>query len=290
MCDDSIKIEIEEIKGDDGKQIEMEKDTKQQSVKKTLFQALMKGGMKEVVDLYKTSNAVRKEKITRSGDTALHIAISNGEEDVVEKLVRVIGQGSEAVATLNVANEKGNAALHFAPSVGNKRMRECIVNSNNKPKELLEARNKEGETPFFLAALHGKKEAFLFLHDAYGKDERSKYYRRNNGDTILHCAIADEYFVRIASNNVITLLRNFIRGITPLHLLASKPSAFKSGSHLRGWSKLIYHCKRQGIYIDDLQQHKQRKESQMIKTYEEEVKPKHIKLLAAFLRALLENT
>lgn len=32
-------------------------------------------------------------------------------------------------------------------------------------------------------------------------------------------------------------------GFSPLHLLASKPSAFKSGSQLSLWSRIIYHCK-----------------------------------------------
>ncbi|KAK6940774.1 PGG domain [Dillenia turbinata] len=274
MCSDGIQIEIEEIKGDDSKQNEMEKDTKQPSVKKTLFHVVMKGDMKAVVKLYKTDRAVQKEKITRSGDTALHIVISNGEEDIVEQLVSAIGKEKDAVATLNIANEQGNTALHFAASVGNKRMCEYIVNSNNKPKELLSARNKEGETPFFWAALYGKKEAFLSLYEAYGKDAGSECYRRNNGDTILHCAIAGEHFD--LAYQIILLYKELSNsfnedGITPLHLLASKPSAFKSGSHLRGWNKLIYHC----IYIDDLQQQKQQKESPMIKTYDEEKKPKH---------------
>ena len=36
-------------------------------------------------------------------------------------------------------------------------------------------------------------------------------------------------------------------GITPLHLLASKPSVFKSGSHLGWWKSIIYHCKYYSI-------------------------------------------
>ena len=32
-------------------------------------------------------------------------------------------------------------------------------------------------------------------------------------------------------------------GMTPLHLLASKPSAFKSGNDLRWFENIIYHCK-----------------------------------------------
>ncbi|KAL4604559.1 hypothetical protein ACB092_10G201400 [Castanea dentata] len=32
------------------------------------------------------------------------------------------------------------------------------------------------------------------------------------------------------------------KGITPFHLLANKPFAFKSGSHLRWFEDIIYHC------------------------------------------------
>ncbi|KAK7848242.1 hypothetical protein CFP56_005470 [Quercus suber] len=31
-------------------------------------------------------------------------------------------------------------------------------------------------------------------------------------------------------------------GITPLHLLASKPSVLRSGSHIGWWKSIIYHC------------------------------------------------
>ncbi|KAK4560192.1 hypothetical protein RGQ29_009103 [Quercus rubra] len=38
-------------------------------------------------------------------------------------------------------------------------------------------------------------------------------------------------------------------GITPLHLLASKPAVFRSGFHLGRWKKIIYHC----IYVNELE-------------------------------------
>lgn len=31
-------------------------------------------------------------------------------------------------------------------------------------------------------------------------------------------------------------------GCTPLHVLANKPTSFKSGSHIRGWRNFIYYC------------------------------------------------
>jgi len=43
-----------------------------------------------------------------------------------------------------------------------------------------------------LAALNGNKETFCFLSGE--RTEAQHYVRRNNGDTILHAAIAGEYF------------------------------------------------------------------------------------------------
>ena len=42
-----------------------------------------------------------------------------------------------------------------------------------------------------------------------------------------------------------TELVNYVNGdgMTPLHLLASKPSAFKSGCHLKWFENIIYNCK-----------------------------------------------
>ena len=56
------------------------------------------------------------------------------------------------------------------------------------------ARNDDRETPFFLAALYSKKGAFLRLHQICGTENGYKYSRRKDGDPILFCAIARDYF------------------------------------------------------------------------------------------------
>nr|POF00856.1 hypothetical protein CFP56_47668 [Quercus suber] len=38
-------------------------------------------------------------------------------------------------------------------------------------------------------------------------------------------------------------------GITPLHLLASKPSVLRSGSHIGWWKSIIYHC----MHVEELE-------------------------------------
>uniref|UniRef100_A0A2N9I719 Uncharacterized protein n=1 Tax=Fagus sylvatica TaxID=28930 RepID=A0A2N9I719_FAGSY len=121
-------------------------DPEMENVKKYLFKIAMQGKWEKVVEIYRTNPMAHKAKLTRSGDTALHIAVSDGQEERVEELVGSI---------ISVKRES-------------KEIKECIANVD---KSLVGARNHDNETPFFLAALYGKKEAFLCLHELCGYRE-----------------------------------------------------------------------------------------------------------------------
>ncbi|XP_075639927.1 uncharacterized protein LOC142611703 [Castanea sativa] len=105
-------------------------------------------------------------------------------------------------------------------------------------------RNKEGKSPLFLAALLGRTEIFFHLHSFCESHLDTSYYRKEDGETILHCAIKREYWdlayriLLLHGELAICVDEN---GILPIHLLAEKPSAFPSGCHLGWWSKIIYY-------------------------------------------------
>ncbi|XP_059436133.1 uncharacterized protein LOC132169060 [Corylus avellana] len=214
-----------------------------------LFHKAMRGDWDEVVKIYRSDKRAHKAKITKSGDTALHIAVSDDKEEIVEEVTAEIrANGEEGVEALKVKNEQGNTALHVAASMGSVGMCQCIAEVD---KSLVGVRNEDGETPFFLAAVHGKKEAFLCLLRICGLGEGLLYSRRNDGETILHVAIAGDYFD--LAFQIIHLFENLVdsvnqHGFTPLHLLAAKPSAFRSGSHFGRCQTIIYHC----IFVDEL--------------------------------------
>ncbi|KAI4301216.1 hypothetical protein L6164_034516 [Bauhinia variegata] len=222
------------------------------TIKKDLFKIAMKGKWDEVVKIYKKNPMVHDAQITRSGDTALHIAVSDGQEDAVAEMVKLVQ--SERVPALRIQNERGNTALHFAASMGSVAMCQQIASTDPS---LVDIRNFDGETPIFLAALHGRKEAFLCLHYICfpSPDQPVNYSNctRNDGDTILHCAIAGDYFD--LAFQIIHLYGDLVnrvneKGSTPLHLLATKPSAFRSGSRLQRFENIIYHC----IYVGELKE------------------------------------
>ncbi|KAM2902006.1 hypothetical protein FF1_007934 [Malus domestica] len=212
-----------------------------------LFKITLTSQWKEVVRTYRLDPRAHMAKITESGDTALHVAVSDGQEEHIEELVKLVSTNE----LLQVPNERGNTPLHIAASMGNVRMSECIARHHPM---LVGALNKENETPLFSAALYGKKSAFLCLHyicSLHDNQQRYKYCRRKDGNTILHCAIARDYFD--LAFQIIDLYEELVfyvneEGQSPLHLLASKSYAFASGSRLGPWDKIIYNY----VYVGKL--------------------------------------
>ncbi|XP_057461123.1 uncharacterized protein LOC130751544 [Actinidia eriantha] len=177
-----------------------------QEIYKILSNYALKGDWDTILEIYQQFPEVHDANITITHDTALHMAVLSGQEDVVKKLVHIISMtgdriGDAAKKAVNVQNERGNTPLHLAAAMGNVEM--CKLLAKVDVKLITDVRNSESETPFFVAALNGKKDAFLCLHDLIipGGDENEKttkgygYCRRNHdGQTILHVAIEKEYF------------------------------------------------------------------------------------------------
>nr|XP_023873287.1 uncharacterized protein LOC111985870 [Quercus suber] len=182
--------------------------------------------------------------ITKLGGTVLHLAAYHNLEDIFELLLQQLAPGSLLAKTyLKRKNFKGNTPLHYAASVGSVRTCRSIIDKADST-TLLSVRNNEGETPLFSAVLHGHKDAFLYLDSICCPEEISNYWTRKNDDTILLCAISEEHYelslIILRKYRALVNLGNK-DGMTPLHLLASKPSAFKSGNDLRWFENIIYH-------------------------------------------------
>ncbi|XP_052306579.1 uncharacterized protein LOC7480678 isoform X2 [Populus trichocarpa] len=249
------------------------------TTRSSLFQYAMSDGWDKVIEIYTRKSVAHCAKITNSGNTALHIAVMDGKKTTVEQLVSLMSI-EEAAKALRVKNERGNTPLHLAAFVGNASLCDCLAskiyldeefrnssrneqdknNQNSSDKIgagyekycILGERNKENQTPLFLAAVMGKTDAFLCLHSHVLHRYRESYYTGgksfytgNKGDTILHVAISGEYFD--LAFQIIHLYPKLVdmkneRGMSPLHCLASRHTAFKSGVHLRPYHNIIYHC------------------------------------------------
>ncbi|XP_034700005.1 uncharacterized protein LOC117925188 isoform X3 [Vitis riparia] len=208
---------------------------------KELFDKVMKKEWTEVVKMYKQNLGLHTAKITSSGDTALHIAVSEGSVDMVEQLIKVLDSKGMKDA-LNIQNEHGNTPLHLAAAMGNRAMCKCIIEVDES---LVDKRNEDSHTPLFLTALHGKKEAFIFLLEICEQQGIKRYYRGKSGETILHCAINGEYFelaILILERHEELVAYMNERGMSPFHLLASKPQIFRSCTYFTWLERIIYSC------------------------------------------------
>ena len=80
------------------------------------------------------------------------------------------------------SNYDGDTALHVAVMEGDAKMAAALIKRN---KDLLHACNKQRESPLHKAALYGESKIFWLLK----KNGGDYSARRQNGDTVLHCAI-----------------------------------------------------------------------------------------------------
>ncbi|KAI3469975.1 hypothetical protein Pfo_026638 [Paulownia fortunei] len=241
-----------------------EMQTNGETFQDDLFKLTMEKKWQEVVEIYRRHPSAHRTKLTKSEETALHIAVSTYNSKspshaiYIEQMICLIEKGGSSIDVLSMQNAKGDTPLHLAAAVGWLTICKCIA---SKHWELISIRNVNGETPLFVAAHHGKLQAFLCFHELYNdkKDQEADpdecLCRRKDGNTILHSAISGEYF-RLAYQIISCYpkLVNFVNveGESPLHVLARKPYVFRSSSQLGFYDSIIYHC----VFVDELKQQK----------------------------------
>ncbi|KAI5409055.1 hypothetical protein KIW84_054753 [Lathyrus oleraceus] len=233
-------------------------DTAYTSEEDKLRGCTIEGKWEEVEKLYKSDPKFSKINISKSRGTALHVAVNEDNGKVVRNLVdSIISQKNEKA--LEYKNQKGDTPLHLAASKGFKDICECIIGKNGERKYLIDIDNNDGESPLFLAALSWQKQTFVYLFNfkpsesdcnVDGNYSYSKDLIRSNGDSILHCAIKREFFdlalIIIDKYPNLIVIPNR-HGFSPLKLLATRPSAFKSGCNMIWWKRIMYHCIPVGI-------------------------------------------
>ncbi|KAL4642429.1 hypothetical protein ACB092_02G017500 [Castanea dentata] len=212
-----------------------------------LYISIVTEKWRKVVNLYKEHGiSAITSKINTTGDTAFHLAVSMAPQHIVEKLLEIM---KSLESGLRVTNNEGNTPLHVAASSGKLETSILLAKFDGFLGGVL---NNRGESPLFSATYHGKKEIFLYLHHILHPEtsrdiKDTSLYRRNDGDTILHSAISREYFdlaFEILRAVPSLAYAENERGITPLHILASKPSVFRSSCliQLWDWRTIIYYC------------------------------------------------
>ncbi|KAH6770185.1 hypothetical protein C2S52_014988 [Perilla frutescens var. hirtella] len=227
-----------------------------------LFKLTMEQKWEQVVEIYKKNPKSHRTKVTKSEETAFHIAISSYHSRIprqsthIEEMMEAMEEGASLLDVLSMQNERGDTALHIAAAVGSDSayICQCIA---SRQREAIRVRNAYGETPLFIAAHHGNLQAFLCLHELYRgfnvhqSDLHEPLRRTRDGDTVLHSAISGEYF-RLAYQIICyhpTLINSInVDGESPLYILARKPNVFKCSNHLQFFDSILYHC----MFVDEL--------------------------------------
>ncbi|XP_057774972.1 uncharacterized protein LOC130993950 [Salvia miltiorrhiza] len=221
-----------------------------------LYKATMENRWSQVLQILKENNTLHHTKLTKSLETALHVAISTYHPKTpsshLTHMIQLMKSSGTLATVLATENQRGDTPLHLAAAVG------CLpIIDSLQEQDLLQpplhSRNKKGETPLFLAALHGNLAVFRRLHKLKPQDE--SLARRKDGNTILHKAIFEENFE--LAYEIICKYSKMVKSInedgeSPLHVLAKKPNVFKSSSHLRFYDSIIYYC----VFVEKLNDEK----------------------------------
>ncbi|XP_052183131.1 uncharacterized protein LOC127795478 isoform X2 [Diospyros lotus] len=218
-----------------------------------LYEAIEKGDEVEVIELCRKVPEGPLYPVTIHKDTVIHMATYSKQQGLVVSLLKEFQETLRDRRQMATQNDIGNTMLHEAATT-NKTIDAAEEMLRLAP-ELLETRNKRGETAIFRAARYGKMNIFQFLEGqvnklfereiSEGEEKRRAFYARDDKTTILHICILREHFELasyIAREHEYLAYDKDEDGMTALQLLAYNPSAFEYGRKPRFLKWLISFC------------------------------------------------
>uniref|UniRef100_A0A2C9VL65 Uncharacterized protein n=1 Tax=Manihot esculenta TaxID=3983 RepID=A0A2C9VL65_MANES len=146
--------------------------------------AIENGDCKAVKEFLEECPEAVREKLTRFGNTALHLAASNGDVKLVEELVKLMKEED-----LEILNNNNETALNIAAGSGILRLAECMINKNKK----LACVTGTTHIPVIVACSTGHRDMTYYLYSVTPLDflhpEVGAF-----GSLLLHEAIGNQFF------------------------------------------------------------------------------------------------
>ncbi|KAI3932118.1 hypothetical protein MKW92_005762 [Papaver armeniacum] len=145
-----------------------------------LYKLVIKGDLNKAKEFFLADAEAITAGITKSSETALHVAIRSGHTDFVEELVWQMSAKDLEIKEMN----NGDTALHTAAIAGNIQAARVMVEKNPN---LPQIRNKNGWIPLSSAAYcssYKQKEMMEYLLSVTKHNNRSPFYGRAGGELI----------------------------------------------------------------------------------------------------------
>ncbi|KAA8535844.1 hypothetical protein F0562_030836 [Nyssa sinensis] len=189
-----------------------------------LWKTIVKGEWKGVRKIIEHHPDARTACITPYGETALHIAASCGHVEIVKELAKLLPPQDLATKSLNDVT-----ALSWAAIGGFTKIAEFLVRKNP---QLLSIPCDPGYIPVVMASMAGHKDTVRFLYYKTRLDDLLQDRSKNGAALFFNCITGEIYDIALHLLKRCPELAKSVdfEGKSALHLLAQKPSAFRSGS------------------------------------------------------------
>ncbi|KAG6667491.1 hypothetical protein CIPAW_01G104800 [Carya illinoinensis] len=186
-----------------------------------LKEALQSADWETATDFLKHHPNSKTAKITTLGKTALHVSVAAGHLRIVEELMELFSEDE-----LEVQDNNGNTALMETTYRGQYKMAERMLRKNKK---LIRIRsNGDRYLPVVKAMRYGHIKLARYLYSLTPLEDLVPE-NGTSGTTLCKAAIFSKTFDGATPTS-------------PLHALASMPSAFPSGNRLVFWKRWISSC------------------------------------------------
>ncbi|XP_074291825.1 uncharacterized protein LOC141618630 isoform X2 [Silene latifolia] len=204
-----------------------------------LYKAALSGNWGAAAKIHRDNRTCFTEKITKKGDTALHIAAVAGHAEFVSQLVTLMVT-SRSRYVLRMTNHTGNTALCFAAVSGVVAIAKTMVEAR---RDLILIRNNYDLTPLLMAAMFGHRDMVNYLLSNTLPDELSLKDQSSLFISTINTDLYDIALVIIRRYPNLATVRDDETEETPLHVLAKKSQKCDDSQGL--WSRFFRKCKEE---------------------------------------------
>ncbi|XP_068478580.1 uncharacterized protein [Phaseolus vulgaris] len=210
-----------------------------------------KAAMKKQWEEFKKIMMEKPENILKQfdlfGNTAIHVA-TRSHTQLLSEFIEMV-PAEERWNALCKKNVEGNTVLHeivfskHAQEMADVvfRFEEQLLTPQKNP--LLELRNNEGESPLFVAAMHGKLKILKYM--ANRVQNLGEHFRLSDDKyNALHASVIGQHFhvaIWLERMDENLSLEKDGKDLTCLQLLSKMPQVFRSCIHMGPLKNTIYH-------------------------------------------------